>query len=539
MKRKMKIKTLLVAAGFACAAISCENITDLNVNPSFPTEVSPISLIAPIQQQMARGIQFDSRYLGSYTQYHSNATAGNAWDRLGYVQNSDASGEIWRMTYFAMGLNITRLQEGAIESQRYDILGASKAMRAWSWQITTDYHGDLLKFDQVFTQRLNYDYDNQETAYAEVQKVCTDALADLARTDGGVNASYMAQGDKVYLGDRSKWIKFVNGILARNANSISNKSTYNPDKVIGFVDKAMASSADDFVIKFNGNITDDANFFGPLRNNWAGFRQTDFIVRAMNGSIFTGAIDPRMSRVLAPSVGASETAPASAANPDPTKYTYNGNPLNTAAATAGTSRIPNLWGTYSAGLSTDVGRYLFRNNVDFPIMTYVEMQFIKAEAQFRKGDKAAALITYKNAISNSIDFVNKYTVARTTFPITTAISAAEKAAFLANVDVVPTDNTKLTLSMIMMQKYVALYGFGYLETWTDMRKARYGTDIYPTLNTVPNPAQGGLFLDNNGKLPYRVRPRYNSEYVWNFGALQAIGGDKIDYHTVEMWFMQP
>jgi hypothetical protein len=172
-------------------------------------------------------------------------------------------------------------------------------------------------------------------------------------------------------------------------------------------------------------------------------------------------------------------------------------------------------------------------------MTYVEMQFIKAEAQFRKGDKAAALITYKNAISSSIDFVNKYTIAKTSFPITSLISATEKATFLANVNVVPTDSSKLTLSMIMMQKYVALYGFGYLETWTDMRKARYATDIYPSLNTVPNPAQGGLFLDNNGKLPYRVRPRYNSEYVWNFAALQAIGADKIDYHTVEMWFMQP
>lgn len=535
----MKIKAFLVAAGFACAAIGCENITDLNINPSFPTEVSPIGLIAPIQQQMAVGLQFDSRYLGSYTQYHSVASAGNSWDRLGYVQNSDAGGEIWKMVYFSMGLNITKLQEGALAAQRYDILGASKAMRAWSWQVATDYHGDVLKFDQVFTKRLTFDYDNQQTAYEEVQKVCNDALVDLARTDGGVNASYMSQGDKVYAGDRSKWVKFVNGILARNANNISNKSTYNPANVIAFVDKAMSSSADDFVIKYNGSLAADANFLGPIRNNWSGFRQTDFIVRAMDGTIFTGAVDPRIGRVLVPSVGASETLPATAALPNPALYTFNGNPSNTAAATSGTSRIPNLWGTYSGGLATDLGRYLFRNNADFPIMTYVEMQFIKAEAQFRKGDFAPALATYKNAISNSIDFVNKYTVAKTTFPITTLISAPEKAAFLANINVVPTDATKLTLSMIMMQKYIALYGFGYLDTWTDMRKVRYSTDIYPTLNTVPNLANGGLFLDNNGKLPYRVRPRYNSEYVWNFASLQAIGADKIDYHTVEMWFMQP
>ena len=78
------------------------------------------------------------------------------------------------------------------------------------------------------------------------------------------------------------------------------------------------------------------------------FRQTDFMVRVMNGDVFTGAIDPRMSRILAPSVGTSETAPASAANPDPTKYTFVGNPLNTTASSVATnpSRIPNLWGTF-------------------------------------------------------------------------------------------------------------------------------------------------------------------------------------------------
>jgi hypothetical protein len=88
----------------------------------------------------------------------------------------------------------------------------------------------------------------------------------------------------------------------------------------------------------------------------------------------------------------------------------------------------------------------------------------------------------------------------------------------------------------MLQKYVALFGHGMLETWTDMRKYKYeNVNVYTSLNLIPN---GGLFIDNNGKLPYRVRPRFNSEYVWNFEALKAIGGDKADYHTVEMWFSQ-
>ena len=93
------------------------------------------------------------------------------------------------------------------------------------------------------------------------------------------------------------------------------------------------------------------------------------------------------------------------------------------------------------------------------------------------------------------------------------------------------------MSHIILQKYISLFGFGDLEAWTDMRKYHYDNiNIYKTMNI---PSGAGLFADNGGKLPYRVRPRFNSEYVWNFAALKAIGADKVDYHTVEMWFSKP
>ena len=529
------LKKYIAALSLMTIAISCEDLQDLNVNPSFPVDVSAVSLMSPIEQQMARGLQFDNRYLGRYIQNFSNTATGNPWDLYGYVENSDQAGEIWRMTYFAIGLNLTKMQEKAIAEERHDITGISKVIRAWSWQVTTDYHSELIDFDQVFTQRLSYDYVGQEKVYAEVVKLLNDGLIDLARTDGKVSAAFTSVGDKMYGGDGKKWTKFAYGVLARNLNSQINKATYNPDKVIEFCDKSLSSNADNALIRFNGTVADDSNFYGPQRNNMNTFRQTDFAVRTMDGSIFTGAVDPRMSRVLLPSVGTSETAPSSAANPDPTKYTFNGNPLNTTASTVVTNvnRIPNVWGTYAPGSVTNAGRYLFRDKANFPLMTYSEIQFMKAEAAFIKGDKAMALDAYRKAIDASIDFVNSNTVPSNAFPITTLISAVEKAAFLANVNVVPAANA-LTRSQIMLQKYVALYGFGMLETWTDMRKYKYDNiNVYATLNLIPN---GGLFIDNNGKLPYRIRPRFNSEYVWNFEALKAIGGDKADYHTVEMWF---
>jgi hypothetical protein len=50
------------------------------------------------------------------------------------------------------------------------------------------------------------------------------------------------------------------------------------------------------------------------------------------------------------------------------------------------------------------------------------------------------------------------------------------------------------------------------------------------------PSAADLFQDNGGKMAYRMRPRFNSEYGWNINELNRIGATTIDYHTKEMWF---
>jgi hypothetical protein len=501
-------------------ACNRDEIADVNTNPSFPTEVEPIYLLPQIQAYMATGVQFDARLLGKYTQYFSHSTSNYTIDRYGYFAGSDFGGEIWKMAYYSIGLNLSNVITTAHSAERYDIEGMGKIIRGWTWQATTDYHSDLIKFDQVFTARLTFDYGTQEEAYAEVKRLALEGIADIDRTDGKYDISYTAKGDLIYGGDKTKWKKFAYGLLARNAQNLSNKAGYNPAEVIAWVDQSFTSISDDCNVKFAGTNTSDANFFGPVRNNMALFRQTDFIVKTMDGTIFGGVIDPRMQAVLVPSQDG----------------VFRGNPLNTSAGTVAATRIPNLWGGTTHTVSTLAGRYLFRDNVDFPIMTYAELQFIKAEAAFKLGDNALALDAYKKAIAASIDMVNKYTVpvAPTTvspvLPGASLITAAQKTAFLADPNIVP---ATLTLKHILLQKYVALFGYGYLETWTDMRKHHYDTAIYEGM-VFPS-----FYVDNGGKIAYRVRPRYNSEYVWNYAALQAIGGDKPDYHTVEMWFSQP
>ena len=95
----------------------------------------------------------------------------------------------------------------------------------------------------------------------------------------------------------------------------------------------------------------------------------------------------------------------------------------------------------------------------------------------------------------------------------------------------------LTISKIMCQKYVALWGWGFIENWVDMRRYNYDEiNIYPTYRRIPITE---LYPDNAGKLAERIRPRYNSEYLWNVDALTAVGGFQPEYHTKKVWFSQP
>src|SRR5204863_2965757 len=101
-------------------------------------------------------------------------------------------------------------------------------------------------------------------------------------------------------------------------------------------------------------------------------------------------------------------------------------------------------------------------------MTYAQLQFVKAEAALRSGNNALALTAYTNGISSHIDFVNARNLDDNQAP--TQITAAEKAAFLASPNVLP---TTLTLSHIMSQKYIAQWAWGHNELWMDMRRYHY------------------------------------------------------------------
>jgi len=463
--------------------------------------------------------------VGRYAQeWTLTGTSLSTWDRMGYDPSSDNGAEQWRDVYWSLGQNLVDMNTKAEAEQRWDLLGVGQILKAWGWQVLTDLHGEIIVKEAIDASRFSFDYDSQDYAYQEVQRLLNLAIVNLQKTDGAVNAAYLARTDHIYNGDRTKWLKLAYGMLALNLNHYSNKSTYKPADVIAAVDKSFTSNADDALLAYQATNNDDTNFWGRTRNNITNYRQTQFVVNMMNGTDFGGVVDPRMSRMLSPSPNGK----------------FIGLDINVVGfgALDSASKPNNFFGYVGTGGLAQPSRYIFDDKSKMPLMTYAQLQFIKAEAAFRMGDKATALAAYTNGVSASIDFVNARNSDNN--QAVTLISASEKAAFLASPQIIPTAGA-LTLTQIMVQKYIAQWGWGHNELWMDMRRFHY-TDIDPATGAQVYPGFApptNLYPDNGGKIVYRIRPRFNSEYVWNIPGLDAIGGLALAYHTKPSWILTP
>jgi SusD/RagB-like outer membrane lipoprotein len=521
----MKHLSGVLLAGAVTLTTACSDFLDVNTNPNSPQDVSANLYLPPMLHWMVTSPQFDGRFVGHYTQEwistSTNFDPAQSWGRMGYQPGSDNGGQQWRDVYWSLGQNLIDMNRKAAAEQRWDLLGVGLILKAWGWQVLTDLHGEIIIQESFDATRTTFDYDTQQYAYQEIRRLLDSAIVLLRRTDGAVDATYLAFGDHIYNGDRTKWLRLAHGMLAIHLNHFSNKlGSYNPTLVMAEVDSSFRNNADDPLLAYPATSNDDRNFLGRTRDNITAYRQTQFILNLMNGTRFGGVVDPRLSRMLAPS-------------PD---GLYRGVHPDTLGFpdTLMSHRPNNLFGYAGTGGAQLPGRYIFDDKAKLPVITYAQLQFVKAEAALLAGNAAAARTAYTNGISAHIDFVNDRNRDIGTTP--TQITTAEKTAFLADTNIVP---ATVTLSHIMSQKVIAQFGWGHNEMWMDMRRYHY-TDVVGGIQVFRGfAAPTALYVDNASNVVQRIRPRFNSEYVWNRPGLNAIGGLDPGYHTVVMWIIQP
>ena len=540
--------TVLVSSLFGC-----KKYLDINSDPASPSVPSLPSLLSPAQAAMSRTLIFDARGTGAYTQFWSNTGVQEAYDIHNANQGGSGAGnQGWRDIYQLQGPSINLMIQQGIQNEQWDYVGVAFALRAWGFQYLTDMHSDIV-FKQAWEpNRVFFDYDDQETVYKGIDSICRQALVYLSRTDGKVNQSQLGRGDIIYQGNRDRWIRFVYGLMARNYHRLSNKANYKADSVIRYVDLSLASNADNTFVPHSATRNDDTNPMGPARDNFSVRRQSRFIVQLMDGTILRGnsngaSRDPRIRGMLSVSPDTSFISPTMTALNGGYRFLLPsvGYSLGSVGSTTFRRGPATVWGDSAIAnpaianfADRTVGKYLFRNNAPLPVMTYHELQFIKAEAALLKRDKGTAFIAYQNAIKSHFDFVNAMNSGTNNY---NPISATERTSYLTSPAVKQTASA-LTLTDVMQQKFIGNWGWNFLEQWCDMRRYHYYDTDPETSLPVFNGFQPITFFSafNGGpNLAYRVWPTNFSEFDWNKEALRKIGALNTNYHTLEMWFSQP
>ena len=559
MKHINKILILLIAI---TTTTGCKKYFDVNADPASPQNPELASILPPVLANSTFQHAVDGANAATLIQNFTTNNGNLQHDQHGGNPGGTANTGFWRVFYAIQGTSINLIIEKGIKEENWDYVGVGYAMKAWGFQQLTSYFSDA-PFHQAWqSNRAYFEYDSQEEILKGVDSLLRTALNYLNRTDGKVSSASLGRGDIIYKGDRSKWIKFVHGLLARNFHRYTNKSNYladgYADSVIKYVDLSFNSMADNFQVPYTASRNDDTNPFGPARSNFNTLKQARFITQLLDGTILNGSSaainrDPRLRAMLSAS---ADTATVTASMPIPNGgFRYNllqntgggdFESLATGGVTPGTPpfrrRVSTLYSdslpaNTGGALFTKAGKYIFQNSAPAHLMAFHELQFIKAEAAHRKGSKGLAHTAYINGINAHFDFTNFYSAQS---GLTPSISAAQRSQYFATTAVQSIAGS-LTLTDIMLQKYIGDWAWNPYESWSDVRRYHY-FDVDPETNeqvyrTFMIPAYN---LNNLGPKPaYRFLPTNFSEFDWNEAEIRKMGGFNTDYHTYEMWFTQP
>lgn len=477
---KKYINKLMIAL---CAVIvySCsENIMDdINKNVNNPTDVSSKLTITDAMTSSAFSVTGSD--LAFYSSCYVEHNVGiynqlfNAEIRTNDPTNSTTYNNSWDAIYQNL-LNlktiITKCSDGGSEAGNYTTLGIAQALTAYNLAILTDVFGDVpwtqaLQPGVIYTPIL----DSQESIYVAIFKYLDDATTNLAKTS---TFPTLGTQDFIYGGNASNWIKFANGLKARYTMRLSlKKADY--DAVITYANSSFASSAEQCQFKYNGS-TSSSPFYQFFKDRDYFGASTSLHNKLVSRS------DPRDALFFKPYTtgGALIFAP-------------NGTP----------TQAQGLYGI--SGLSTITApTYL---------LSYHEIEFLKAEAYARKNDLVNAGIELKKGIVAACAKVNiniSSTVAGTYYDTNVAPKLTSQTS---------------ALKEIMVQKYIAFYEEEAVEAYNDLRRLKaMGQGDFIQLD---NPL-------NATKFPLRFT--YGSEDVTTNVNVRNAYGDGSYVYTANVWW---
>ncbi len=399
----------------ALMLISCDKWidTELNIDPDAPADV-PLNLMLPGIEQAVGYIMCGNDLVLTTNnwmqQFDGVARQSYTITRYQYLP-SDVN-NLWSTIYSTIFINSKILIDKAENTEgKYSPYnaGIGKVLMAGSLGIATDVFGDMpysdaLKGDQNVLTPL---FDTQEQIYTSIFELLDGAAADFGKA---ASENLVAvKGDVIYAGNTTKWKKAAYSIKARQLLQLSKvKGNAAFTDALAAAANGFSSNADDMMVPWESANHNPIFQFMEQRG--------DVRMGATLVDLMKSISDPRL--------------PFYAAKDGSGEYT--------GSAIGSQNENASRPGTYVAG-------------AEMPsiVMSYSELKFIVAEANFSLGKTTEAATALAEAVKASVVKVTG--------------AAMDQAWYDTNIG-----SQTLSLELIMTQKYIA--SFGTNQAYADYRR---------------------------------------------------------------------
>ncbi|WNJ20169.1 SusD/RagB family nutrient-binding outer membrane lipoprotein [Pontibacter sp. G13] len=427
--KKFKLYTYTWAI-LALISLQACNLSETNIDPTRQTG-SELSLILPsaLTHTAFNQSANPARVAGIVMQQFEGFDAQQV-DYTNYVIGDVTFNNYWRTGLYAGVLKdcdvlIKQAQE---EGQPY-YEGIAKILMASEYATAASFFGDIPLTEALQgNDNLQPAYDSQAFIYETAQTMLDEAISLLGMdpVPGGPGSD-----DLIYGGDAASWIAVAHALKARYYMHLSKRDGEAATKALAELSKTFGSLAEqpDFAWENNTLSNSPLAKFGQERPN-----------TLLINSAFKMAMD---------------------ANADPRASFYSTEDFK-------------YWGTADL--------FWAQNNSVIPLISYVEVAFLKAEAMLATGSPIADVeAQLEMGIEASMDQMG--------------MAPEDYADYVSTAMSMEGLSEEEALEHIMEEAYYAYFGFAFQQIWTNYRRTGY-----PDL--TPNPV-GVNGLNPSGVIPTR------------------------------------
>lgn len=417
---------------FLFVLFSCDGLLDVNVDPArISSEQVTVQTLLPSGIRFTANVQFGASQFGVQYPQYLGGQAISQFTPYGFDQ-------LWRPLYTDALPILQETISRAEEQGAFNYSGIAKMLLAMNMLTGSSIFGDLPYTEaNQGTRNLNPCYDTMQDLYEiHIPALINSAIEDLQRPLPDLPTLRTVRNDYIYNGDISKWLKAAFALRARYNLQMSVKNQSLLEAAVADVDRAFSGFNEDLELEYEPNIQNPWwSFLGNPVNKT--MQPTSYITNMMNGTVqYPGLFDPRLPF-----------------------YMTSSNPPTYIGLVPGT--LVNDEPTVNVNITAD--NWHSRNTAPLQMLTYSEAQFIKAEALFNS-NRSAAYEAYLNGIRASIEKMG---------------AIPEEVNAYMESELISMGAQNMELKDIMLQKYIALYL--QIETWNDMRRYQYDTNVYPGL----------------------------------------------------------